>query len=99
MLTCHMSCSRTFIASTPARRDDSADGAWRSRLRESWRSLRLGVIFFLAAPPTSSCNTQLRLAAFLGSVDYRGLKLILSPFRMNTYKVSEVLIMEDLCRT
>jgi hypothetical protein len=35
---------------------------------------------------TSSCNTQLQLAAFPRSVDYRGLKWHLSPFRINTSK-------------
>ena len=45
-----------------------------------------------------SCNSQLQLDAFPRSVDSRRLTLNLSPFRINTSKVSEVLIMEDLCR-
>jgi len=58
-------------------------------------SQRLGVIFFLAVPPaarknspalpsgphsaTASCNSQLQLDAFLGSVDCRGLTWSISP--------------------
>jgi len=57
-----------------------------------------GVIFFLAVPP-ASCNSQLQLDAFLRSIDYTGLTFNLTPFRINTSKLSEVLIMEDLCRT
>jgi hypothetical protein len=54
---------------------------------------------FAPTGDTSSCNTQLQLATFPRSVDYAGLKSNLSPFRINTSKLSEVLIMEDLCRT
>jgi hypothetical protein len=72
-------------------------------LCESQRSPRLCVSFSPAAvgipSRTPSCNSQLQLAAFLRSVDYRGLKSDLSPFKINTSKLSEVLIMEDLCRT
>jgi hypothetical protein len=61
-----------------------------------------GVISFLAVPPasrhrlpvgasdaessTASCNTQLQLATFLRSVDYRGLMSSLTPFEINSSK-------------
>jgi len=74
-------------------------------LGESPRSLPVSVIFFLAptpgAPsPTVSCNfvtsaipicNKLQLAAFPRSVDYRGLKSHLSPFRINTSKGNNIL--------
>jgi hypothetical protein len=48
---------------------------------------------------TASCNTQSQLAAFPRSADSRRLRSHLTPFRINTYKLSELLIMGDLCRT
>ena len=62
-------------------------------------SQRLCVIFFLPVPSPASCNSQLQLHKFLGSVDSRGFRSKLTPFRINTSKLSELLIMGDLCRT
>jgi hypothetical protein len=52
-------------------------------------SQRLCVIFFpafLPLPALASCNSQLQLRKFLGSVDSREFKSDLSPFRINTSK-------------
>jgi hypothetical protein len=92
----------------------AAEGAWRRRvvnafsplrLCESRRSPRLSVIL-RSISPSLPCRQlqqtlplQLQLHALLRSVDYRRLMCHLTPFRINTSKLSEVLITEDLCRT
>ena len=67
-------------------------------LRPSRRRLPLVASVIFSSPSnsaspstTASCNSQLQLDAFLGSVDYRGLMLDLSPFRINTSEISQIL--------
>ena len=53
-----------------------------------WRTSRRSfpVATFGPSGDASSCNSQLQLAAFLRSVDCRGLMSNLSPFKINTYR-------------
>jgi hypothetical protein len=86
----------------------SPEPACCSRLACRRRPARCGGSAVAEIPLSQICNAlylqqilplQLQLAAFPRSVDYARLKSNLSSFRINTSKVPEVLIMEDLCRT